>query len=63
MSETLLPADEPAVAAAIAAAAAAGEPLAIEGRGPSGPCCGRCRRPAPCRCASSPASRSTGRRS
>ncbi|MDN3568274.1 FAD-binding protein [Paeniroseomonas aquatica] len=33
MSETLLPADEPAVAAAIAAAAAAGEPLAIEGRG------------------------------
>lgn len=33
MSEALAPGTEPAVAAAIAAAAAAGEPLAIEGRG------------------------------
>ncbi len=33
MSETLAPADEAGVSAAVAAAAAAGEPLAIEGRG------------------------------
>ncbi|RYI93193.1 MAG: FAD-binding oxidoreductase, partial [Acetobacteraceae bacterium] len=33
MSQSLAPADEAGVASAIAAAAAAGEPLAIEGRG------------------------------